>query len=72
MYIWVSDLINALTGMRRGILNFVGIKPARETLFGTVANASDAKPASWVKQIQRVGRTRDLQHVSRKWEPVSG
>ncbi|AZO71746.1 MAG: NAD(P)H-dependent oxidoreductase [Mesorhizobium sp.] len=46
---------HGLAGMRRSILNFVGIKPVRETLFGMVANASDAKRIGWLKQIRRLG-----------------
>ncbi|TIT75561.1 MAG: NAD(P)H-dependent oxidoreductase [Mesorhizobium sp.] len=46
---------HGLAGMRRSILNFVGIKPVRETLFGMVATASDAKRIGWLKQIQRLG-----------------
>ncbi|CDX20692.1 conserved hypothetical protein [Mesorhizobium sp. ORS 3324] len=48
-------LSHGIAGMRRGILNFVGIKPVRETLFGMVANASDAKRTGWVNQMQRLG-----------------
>jgi len=46
---------HGIAGMRRGILNFVGIRPVRETLFGMVANAGDAKRAKWLKQMQRLG-----------------
>ncbi|TPJ27259.1 NAD(P)H-dependent oxidoreductase [Mesorhizobium sp. B2-7-2] len=48
-------LSHGIAGMRRGILNFVGIRPVRETLLGMVANASDVKRASWLKQMQRLG-----------------
>ncbi|MGX8012419.1 NAD(P)H-dependent oxidoreductase [Mesorhizobium sp. ORM8.1] len=48
-------LSHGIAGMRRGILNFVGIKPVRETLFGMVANASGEKRAGWVKQMQSLG-----------------
>ncbi|MDX8481477.1 NAD(P)H-dependent oxidoreductase [Mesorhizobium sp. VK24D] len=48
-------LSHGIAGMRRGILNFVGIKPVRESLFGMVANASDAKRASWIKSMRRLG-----------------
>ncbi|CDX56323.1 conserved hypothetical protein [Mesorhizobium plurifarium] len=48
-------LSHGIAGMRRGILNFVGIRPVRETLFGMVASASEAKRASWLKQMQRLG-----------------
>ncbi|MBZ9881099.1 NAD(P)H-dependent oxidoreductase [Mesorhizobium sp. CA10] len=48
-------LSHGIAGMRRGILNFVGIRPVRETLLGMVANASDVKRASWLEQMQRLG-----------------
>lgn len=48
-------LSHGIAGMRRGILHFVGIKPVRETLFGMVANVSDAKRAKWLNQMQRLG-----------------
>ncbi|TPJ81215.1 MULTISPECIES: NAD(P)H-dependent oxidoreductase [unclassified Mesorhizobium] len=48
-------LSHGIAGVRRGILNFVGIRPVRETLLGMVANASDVKRASWLKQMQRLG-----------------
>lgn len=46
---------HGIAGMRRGILNFAGIKPVRETLLGMVANAGEVKRASWIKQMQRLG-----------------
>jgi putative NADPH-quinone reductase len=49
-------LSHGIAGMRRGILDFVGIKPVRETLFGMVANADDAKRAKWIGQMRALGR----------------
>ncbi|RWM11924.1 MAG: NAD(P)H-dependent oxidoreductase [Mesorhizobium sp.] len=46
---------HGLAAMRRSILNFAGIKPVRETLFGMISNASDAKRAGWMKQMQSLG-----------------
>ncbi|RRH91036.1 flavodoxin family protein [Mesorhizobium tamadayense] len=46
---------HGIAGMRRSILRFAGIKPVRETLFGMVANAGDAKRASWIKSMRRLG-----------------
>ena len=45
-------LSHGVAGMRRGILNFVGIRPVRETLFGMVASASEAKRAKWIGQMR--------------------
>ena len=49
-------LSHGLAGMRRGILNFVGISPVRETLFGMVANASDATREKWIGQMRELGQ----------------
>lgn len=46
---------HGIAGVRRGILNFVGIRPVRETLFGMVDTASDARRANWLKQMRRLG-----------------
>ena len=48
-------LSHGIAGMRRGILNFVGIRPVRETLFGMVASASEAKRAKWIGQMRLLG-----------------
>ena len=47
---------HGVAGMRRNILNFVGIGPVRETLFGLVAAASEAKRAKWIGQMRRLGK----------------
>ncbi len=49
-------LAHGLRGFERNILRFVGIKPVRETLFGMVDAASDAKRASWTEQMRKLGR----------------
>ena len=46
---------HGLAGMRRNILNFVGIAPVRETLFGMVAGGNDAKRKGWLEQMRRLG-----------------
>jgi putative NADPH-quinone reductase len=46
---------HGVSGMRRNILNFVGIKPVRETLFGLVEAADDAKRANWIGRMRRLG-----------------
>jgi len=48
-------LSHGIAGMRRGILNFVGIRPVRETLFGMVASTSKAKRAKWIGQMRLLG-----------------
>ena len=46
---------HGVAGMRRNILNFVGIRPVRETLFGLVANASDTTRAKWIQRMRKLG-----------------
>ena len=45
---------HGVSGMRRNILNFVGIKPVRETLLG-LAGASDATRTKWIRQMHKLG-----------------
>jgi len=47
---------HGIAGMRRNILNFVGISPVRETLFGLVAGASDAKRRKWISAMHALGK----------------
>ncbi|RWA62485.1 NAD(P)H-dependent oxidoreductase [Mesorhizobium sp.] len=49
-------LSHGIAGMRRGILNFVGIKPVRETLFGMVENSSDATRGKWIGHMHELGQ----------------
>jgi putative NADPH-quinone reductase len=46
---------HGLAGMRRNMLNFVGIRPVRQTLFGLVETATDARRAAWVETMRRLG-----------------
>jgi len=46
---------HGIAGMRRNILNFVGISPVRETLFGRVAGASEATRAGWLAKMRALG-----------------
>lgn len=46
---------HGIAGMRRNILNFVGIKPVRESLFGMVEGASDAKRTRWLNEMRNLG-----------------
>jgi len=47
---------HGIAGMRRNILNFVGISPVRETLFGMVEGAGDAKRRKWIEQVGALGK----------------
>ena len=46
---------HGIAGMRRNILNFVGISPVRETLFGMVEGASDDKRRKWIEAMRTLG-----------------
>ena len=46
---------HGVAGMRRNILNFVGIGPVRETLLGMVEGVSDAKRSQWLKKMRELG-----------------
>lgn len=47
---------HGIAGMRRNILNFVGISPVRETLLGMVEGAGDAKRGQWIDRMRDLGR----------------
>jgi len=47
---------HGIAGMRRNILNFVGISPVRETLFGMVEGVSDAKRRKWISVMHALGK----------------
>ncbi|MGN6767506.1 MAG: NAD(P)H-dependent oxidoreductase [Rhizobiaceae bacterium] len=47
---------HGIAGMRRNILNFVGISPVRETLFGMVEGAGDAKRRKWISEMHALGK----------------
>lgn len=46
---------HGIAGMRRNILNFVGIRPVRETLFGMVDAVSDASRKRWLERMRALG-----------------
>ncbi len=47
---------HSLKSLERNILKFVGIRPVRETLFGMVETATDAKRAGWLDTMRALGR----------------
>jgi putative NADPH-quinone reductase len=47
---------HGIAGMRRNILNFVGVSPVRETLFGMVEGAGDAKRRKWISEMHALGK----------------
>ena len=50
---WYLD--HGVAGLRRNILNFVGIKPVRETLYGSVAAGSGSRRVKWIERLRRLG-----------------
>jgi putative NADPH-quinone reductase len=47
---------HGISGMRRNILNFVGIKPVRETLFGMVGSGGEKKHDKWIERMRQLGK----------------
>lgn len=47
---------HGVAGMRRNILNFVGIGPVQETLFGSVEGAGDARRRKWIAEMRTLGK----------------
>ena len=48
-------LNHGIAALRRGILNFVGIRPVRESLYGMVGQADEDKCRKWLSQVRRLG-----------------
>lgn len=46
---------HALKLLTRNILNFIGIKPVRHTLFGMVATSKPATREGWLKTVRALG-----------------
>jgi len=46
---------HGVAGLRRNILNFVGISPVRETLFGMVDGASAETREKWLTKMRTLG-----------------
>lgn len=50
---------HALKLLKYNILNFIGVKPVRETLLGMIAESSDEKRNRWLKQAETMGQRAD-------------
>lgn len=46
---------HGIATLRRNILNFVGIRPVRQTLFGMVDKASETTREKWLAKMRRLG-----------------
>jgi putative NADPH-quinone reductase len=49
-------LNHGIASLRRGILNFVGISPVRETLYGMLDRASEETRRKWLEDVRDLGR----------------
>jgi putative NADPH-quinone reductase len=48
---------HGVAGIRRNILNFVGIGPVRQSLFGMVESVSDARRRKWLAAMHALGKS---------------
>lgn len=46
---------HALKMLKRNILNFVGIRPVRHTLFGMIGASTEEKRLRWLSQVRQLG-----------------
>lgn len=46
---------HGIATLRRSILNFAGISPVRETLFGMLDQASETRRKGWIEQVRTLG-----------------
>jgi putative NADPH-quinone reductase len=47
---------HGLRGFERSVLRFVGMKPVRDTLFGMVQTASEARRRRWLDKMRQYGK----------------
>jgi putative NADPH-quinone reductase len=47
---------HGLRGLEQGILRFAGMKPVRESLFGMIEAAGDARRQRWLAEMRECGR----------------
>jgi putative NADPH-quinone reductase len=45
-----------ISAFRRGVLRFVGIRPNRVTLIGSIATISEQRRAAWLDYVRKLGR----------------
>ena len=55
LYRWFYGA-HSLKSLERNILSYVGIKPIRETIYGMIDAASEAKRTKWLHDMQALGR----------------
>jgi putative NADPH-quinone reductase len=47
---------HSLKSFARNVLNFVGIKPVRSTLIGSVESLDEPRRAAWLRKLAALGR----------------
>ena len=58
IYRWFF-LAHSLKSLERNILNFVGIKPVKETIIGMAGNMDAKAVKKWVTKLQNLGTKGD-------------
>ena len=56
---WYYSLIYKSPGhnsMKRGILEFCGVKPVKITAFGPIKSSNDKKRQDWINKIEKLGQ----------------
>ena len=57
---WYYSLIYKSPGhnsMKKGILEFCGIKPVKIMAFGPIKSSDDKKRQNWIKRVEKLGQT---------------
>lgn len=55
-YYWLIYRRPGHNAMKRGILEFCGIKPVRITTIGSLKASSDSKRLRWIAKVEKLGR----------------
>lgn len=55
VYRWIFGA-HSLKSLERNVLKFAGIKPIRESIYGMVQAATDAKRSGWLAEMLKLGR----------------
>ncbi len=45
--------------MKKGILEFCGIKPVKITTFGPIKSSDENKRQRWIKKIEKIGQNQN-------------
>ena len=56
---WYYSLVYKNPGhnsMKKGVLEFCGVKPVKISVFGPIKSSDDKKRQNWIKQIEKLGQ----------------